>query len=264
MPLSAIKYYGGKTYHTTQWRWIAALLPSDTRILYAEPYAGMLGILLQRPPANLEIVNDLNGRVVNWWQVVRDRPDELTHKMKYTPNSEEVYKRAIKSMDIGDPVDRALAYTVCIMQSMAHCDGKHGGFAVAYKGGTRATYWHKINKLSDRLRNVQILCRPASSLIERVGIEPASIMYVDPPYRHADWKGYSVYLDEREALLDLLPRARGKVAISGYGDEWDDLDWHRNELSTTWPGIGNIHESEPRTEVLWTNYQAETKGRLFN
>ena len=86
MTLSALSYYGGKSGghgSSGRGRWIASLLPGDTRTLYAEPYAGMLGILLQRAPAKLEIVNDLNRRIVNWWRVVRDHPDELARMMRY-------------------------------------------------------------------------------------------------------------------------------------------------------------------------------------
>ena len=35
-------------------RWITSLLPQRAGVLYCEPFAGMLGVLLQRPPSKSE------------------------------------------------------------------------------------------------------------------------------------------------------------------------------------------------------------------
>ena len=267
MTLSALPYYGGKSGghgSSGRGRWIASLLPGDTRTLYAEPYAGMLGILLQRAPAKLEIVNDLNERIVNWWRVVRDHPDELAQMMRYTPHSEAEYAYALDHLDTGSDIQRANNLTTVLMQSMIHGDSP-SSWSCRYfykKASGQKRYNQIVDVLSRRIHRVQLFCRPASKIIERVGRESESIMYIDPPYRYADTSHYSVVMDEREALLALLPRARGKVAISGYGDEWDELDWHRNEFATTWSGIAAIEAVQPRTEVLWTNYRAEENGRL--
>ena len=268
MSLSALKYYGGKTYRTLHGRWIASMLPGDTRMLYAEPYAGMLGILLQRAPSKAEIVNDLNGRIVNWWRVVRDHPNELARMMRYTPNSEAEYRHALKLLDTGTDIERANNLTTVILRSMVHSDGAGGAtdgrYIVSYASQSNNTeYWRRIDALSDRLRRVQILCRPASKIIERIGRESQSIMYIDPPYMYADTSVYHVARDERDYLFDLLPRCAGKVAISGYGDEWDELDWYRHTMETQWMGIGTHYGSEPRTEVLWTNYRTTENRRLI-
>ena len=75
--LRGLKWVGGKSAASAlgTGKWITSLLPYDRT--YAEPFAGMCGVLLQRFPSAEEIVNDLDERVVNWWRVVRDRPDEI-------------------------------------------------------------------------------------------------------------------------------------------------------------------------------------------
>ena len=73
--LSALAYLGGKSVNATQstGRWIHSLLPiSNTRSIYVEPFCGMCGVLLQRPPLGCEVINDLNSRLINWWRVIRD------------------------------------------------------------------------------------------------------------------------------------------------------------------------------------------------
>lgn len=66
-------------------------------------------------------------------------------------------------------------------------------------------------------------------------------------------------------LPAVLRECVGRVAISGYGEEWDGLGWHRQEKRTMrgiYRGteIGSTYS--PRTEVLWTNYDVGA-GRLL-
>ena len=76
--LRALGWVGGKSpfgAHKTG-QWIASLLPPvGTTYTYIEPFAGMLGVMLQRPKHRREIANDLDGDLVNWWRAVRDYPE---------------------------------------------------------------------------------------------------------------------------------------------------------------------------------------------
>ena len=56
-----------------------------------------------------------------------------------------------------------------------------------------------------------------------------------------------------DALTEALLAQRGRVAVSGYGDEWDHLGWQRHERT------GHMRDHRPgsytvRTEVVWTSY----------
>ena len=52
----------------------------------------MAGVLLARAPVKTEILNDLNGRVVNWWRAVRDKPEEFGRLLEFTPFSRAEYE----------------------------------------------------------------------------------------------------------------------------------------------------------------------------
>lgn len=83
--LSALYWPGGKSGNGAGvGRWIADQLPWRYSSCYVEPFAGMLGVLLQRKPVQTEIVNDSDERVVNWWRVVRDRHLDLLGWTKRT------------------------------------------------------------------------------------------------------------------------------------------------------------------------------------
>ncbi len=86
-----LSYYGGKRgYGKAQW--IASFLPHTPDSCYIEPFAGMAGVLLARAPVKTEILNDLNGRVVNWWRAVRDKPEEFGRLLEFTPFSRAEYE----------------------------------------------------------------------------------------------------------------------------------------------------------------------------
>ncbi len=61
-------YYGGKVRLAPR---IAAMLPEHTQ--YVEPFAGSLAVLLAKSPVRLETVNDLDGDLMLFWRVLRDR-----------------------------------------------------------------------------------------------------------------------------------------------------------------------------------------------
>jgi DNA adenine methylase len=82
-------YYGGKT---TLAPIIANLLPQHEH--YVEPFAGSLAVLLAKTPSRAETVNDLDGDLVTFWRVLRDRPDELERACALTPHSREEYEQA--------------------------------------------------------------------------------------------------------------------------------------------------------------------------
>ena len=74
----------------------------------------MAGVLLARQPAKLEILNDLNGRVINWWRAVRDEPDEFGYLVEHTPLSRDEFGWARNNIDNPD-------LTPSPRSSLSHC-----------------------------------------------------------------------------------------------------------------------------------------------
>lgn len=270
MKLSALPYYGGKAISSNQGtgRWIASLLPSRTDVLYCEPFAGMLGVLLQRPQSKVELVNDLDKRIITWWMEVRDNPREFAYRVSHTPKSRVEFDRCVAMLDDSDaaPMEMALAVHVVLSQSLMAGLGKPH-WAVGYStamGTRRPMAEERIQALSERLINVQLEARDALEILERTSTVTDAVIYVDPPYSLADTSLYGQRQVELDALTASLLAQKGQVAISGYGDEWDHLDWTRHargvQRHTLVAGKGvNVDD---RREILWTNY-ASNQSRMF-
>lgn len=81
---------------------------------YVEPFAGGLAVLLAKRPAPMETVNDLDGDLMNFWRMLRDRPDELARSCQLTPHSRDEFVAARAASD--DDLERARRTWVLLSQ----------------------------------------------------------------------------------------------------------------------------------------------------
>ena len=267
-PLYALGYLGGKAHGASGSHscgsWLASLLPWERDSTYCEPFAGMLGVLLQRAPVKWEIVNDADDRLVTWWRVLQDdtQREQLVRRLTMTPRARSEYVRAQETVNGGttDAVDTAWAVTVMLTQGVRTSLGDHGqsSWRRCFMNATymdMAGYGERLAGIAERMSKVQIDCGDACELIERTADIASSVLYVDPPYPSA--KSGDVYAHGASALdLPRLTAAlgdhRGRVLISGYGTEWDALGWARHERRTH--STNAVGETGYRTEVAWANF----------
>ena len=261
--LNGVPRYGGKGRPELN-KWIRSLLPEDVPV-YCEPFGGVVSVLLNRPPAKCEIVNDLSSDMYNWLRVVRDYPGDFARLLTHTPWSRDAFNWAVKFLGPSPQSDwlyappeyvtrRALAYHVLLEQRVGHGETE-GGWALERVDGVRSTrprgVWEeRVMAIHPRIINVQLENRDAADVIDRVGRVQDSLTYADPPYslKHRYWHDI-----DRERLTDSLLACRGRAAVSGYPGDWDHLGWTAHCFSTRQHLlVPNV--AKPRTEVLWTNY----------
>lgn len=94
------RWYGGKYSHL---KWLLPQLPETHR--YIEPFGGSGSVLLNREPSPVEVYNDLDSDVTNFFKVLRDNRDELLEKIALTPFSREEFEYAIESQNNEDLTD---------------------------------------------------------------------------------------------------------------------------------------------------------------
>ena len=261
MKVAALPWVGGKSVQGATGPWVCSLLPWLKQSVYVEPCGGMAGVMLQRLPVLVEIYNDLDGNAVNWFRQAREQPEELIRLLELTPHAREEYDSALRSLAEGVdcPLESARCWTVAVWQSMVHAPPPaHPGWGIRYTArsmaGVKDGYWRdKISAIAARMRNVQIENRTAEELLKRTASVSEAVIYVDPPYPTAsDFYGRI----DTDLLADLLLAQEGLVAVSGYGEEWDGLGWHRHECPSVHGGrkTARIWSADQRREILWTNY----------
>lgn len=265
--MRGLPYVGGKSVSSPAGvgRWVVGLLPPVERgQTYVEPCAGMLGVLLQRPKAAIEIVNDINGHVVAWWQAVRDHPGELERRLSLTPRSRVVWQQAhevLAAAEAGEqvaPVDHGWAAAVAVAQSFNRDLRKSSGWLIGPRTGIAA----RVPLLFARLRDVHLERRTAESVLERYAPDPGAVIYVDPPYPSSAHTQVGAYQHGVDAgrVLRAVSGAAARIAISGVAsDPWAALEadgWRRSEFrrAVFLSGRSAGAESGRITEVLWMNY----------
>jgi DNA adenine methylase len=67
-----VKTHGGKWYLA---RKIIERLPGHR--VFVEPFAGGLSVLLNKPPAAVEVASDRDERLIGFYRVLRGRTDEF-------------------------------------------------------------------------------------------------------------------------------------------------------------------------------------------
>ena len=106
-------WYGGKFSHLD---WLLPLLPTCHH--YCEPFAGSGAVLLNRESSPVETYNDIDGDVVNFFRVLRDRYEELIRAIALTPFSREEYHVAIYGNTHGiSDVERARRFYIKARQT---------------------------------------------------------------------------------------------------------------------------------------------------
>ena len=267
--LRGLSYLGGKSAGNAagSGTWIASLLPPTTDCLYVEPFAGMCGVLLQRPRARQEIVNDIDEALVTWWRVLQvdHGRERLVERLRYTPRSRAEFTRAIGCLDGDDPIDVAWAVSVMLLQGVQASLNRNArpsdwrrAFGVHVRPTPMRLIGERIEGLAERMERVQIECGDGVKLIERVATESHTVMYVDPPYPSAPASanyGHGADTLDVDRMTAALAAQTGRVVLSGYGDEWNALGWERHTYSTRLTVHSSPGQPPPaRTEVAWTNF----------
>jgi DNA adenine methylase len=266
---SPVPYFGSKQRIAP---WIASLLPNHDH--YVEPFCGGLSVLFAKRPAPMETVNDLDGELMTFWRVLRDRPEELIRACMVTPHSRFELEATWEPTE--DDLELARRIWCRLAQgrsgTLRNTGWRHyidpAGSAVGMPGYLEA-YVNRLASAAERLHGVSLEALPALDLIGKYGKQPRVLLYVDPPYLGTTrgWgNNYRVEMKtelEHRELAAALADCKATVVLSGYhSDLYDELfdGWHRYEQQTM---TGNALSAKGRTEVLWSNVRLGDQLDLF-
>src|SRR5579871_6540541 len=82
-----IPWIGGKRRLANK---IIPLFP--THECYVEPFAGAAALYFRKRPALVEVLNDINGELINLYRVVKIHLEEFTRQFKWALTSREIFK----------------------------------------------------------------------------------------------------------------------------------------------------------------------------
>lgn len=241
--------------------YILPLIPPHT--LYAEIFAGGAAVFFAKEPSGLEVLNDTNSELINFYRVAQNRFPDLESLIRVTLHSRRMHQDACiiyNNPHLFDEVRRAWAVWVLSTQSFASMlDGTFGYDKT--KNSMTAKIIHKRDALAEalavRLQDVNIECADARYIIQSRDTEN-SFFYCDPPYFNSDCGPYKGYTEaDFASLLEALAHVKGKFLLSSYPSEvlsryLSEHRWQQKIFHQEVPI--NAGRTKPKQECLTANY----------
>jgi DNA adenine methylase len=229
--------------------------------LYCEPFCGGAATFWAKPPSEIEVINDLNGEVSNFYQPLRDDFEELQRLINSTLFSRSDYFDALhvyQRPHMFAPVKRAWAFYVVTNQGWGGKIGTWGyGVGDNKREGSLSRKKDAFTaSLQERLKIVQVECNDALKVIKSRDRE-FSFFYIDPPYYNScmgHYDGYTAH--DFEQLLQLLGTLKGKFLLSSYPSELlstysKQFGWYQKAFDMHL-SVGN--NGKRKVEVVTANY----------
>ena len=252
-----ISYYGGKQ---SMLKYLLPNIPEHKT--YVEPFVGGGALFWAKKPSQLEILNDTNRELINFYEVLKHDFNALEKEVKISLYSRDLHRKAwtiYNNPDMFSPVKRAWALWLLAAQGfggqLSESWGRDKTQAKSVKmvRNKRASF---TEEYAIRLQDVELESRDAVKIIQTTDFKEA-FFYCDPPYYNANMGHYDGYTEEDfEMLLKALSKIEGKFLLSSYPSKILDKytkenNWH-NQTFNMHVAVSN--KGKRKTEVLTANY----------
>lgn len=255
-----VSYYGGKQ------QLLPKILPCIPRHrIYSEPFFGGGSVFFAKEPAEIEMINDINSQVVNFYKVAKRNFKKLKDEIDVTLYSEEQYLQAKEIYHNApdaekDTVLRAWSLFVLSHQTFLHIIDNSWAFS---RGKNVAVTFQNKKEMFDRryvkrLERTQIFCRDALRVITNADA-PETFHFVDPPYIDTNCGHYEGYTeDDFKSLLNALEKVEGKFLLTTFSTEIldkyvDKNGWYQIKFEMHKSASGKA--GEKKVEVFTMNYE---------
>jgi len=210
MATPIIPWLGGKR------RMADILIPRfPAHTCYVEVFAGGAALYFLRPPAEVEVINDVNGELVNLYRVVKHHLEEFVRQFKWALSSRDMFKW-LQDTPPETMTDLQRAARFYYLQHHAF-----GGKVQGQTWGT-ATTAPPLNLLRIEENLSAAHLRLSSTYIERLDWQqcikrydrPHTLFYMDPPYWQTEGYGVPFEWAQYEAMAQLMRDIKGKAILS--------------------------------------------------
>ncbi|MEN6537893.1 MAG: DNA adenine methylase [Bryobacteraceae bacterium] len=247
-----LAYIGGKNRLAKQ---IIEVFPEHTT--YVEAFSGGAQVLFHKEPSKVEVINDLDGEVVNFFRVCQRHAGELIRTVRPLPASRRLFAWLSDSKVDGlTDIERAARFFYLQKNAFGGLVVKQNYHwsVVQRPNYDPARVPEIIEATRARLERVQIESLPYEQILSRYD-RPTTLFYLDPPYFGR--KLYRFNFEEKDfvELARRLARLRGRFVLS-----LNDVAPVRRIFSGFRIASGAIHYSAQKTpgnrygELLITNF----------
>jgi DNA adenine methylase len=196
---------------------IVARMPAHT--CYCEVFAGAGWVLFGKTPSRVEVLNDLNGELMNFYRQVRLHPRRVVHLLESMPHSRALFEdlRGRKPPE-KQKAERAARFAYLLKTAFAGDLSKKPTFGYSKMTPHRVGIHvgERIMDAAERLRSVTLECGDWRKMLTRYD-GPQTLFYCDPPYVGLRYYEHNFEQPDHEALALALRHIEGKFMLS-YND----------------------------------------------
>lgn len=226
---------------------------------YVELFAGGAALFFMRETASkVEVINDLDGELVNLYRVVQHHLEEFIKQFKWALVSRQMFDW-LKNADTSLMTDIQRATRFYYLQQLAfgaRASGRTFGTATTSRPINLLRIEEQLSEAHFRLSGVTIEHLSWDKCFEKYD-RPHTFFYADPPYWQLTGYGVEFGLDQYIKLADLMGSCSGKVMLSindhpDIREIYKAFNIQQTEISYT---VGRKTASRSKKqELIITNY----------
>jgi DNA adenine methylase len=200
---------------------------------YIEPFGGTGAVLLNRERSEIEVFNDRNSGIVDFYKCIRDKDaiEQVKRHLSLMPYGREDFINCRDNWaSCSNIVERAAQWYYSVEASFSGF-GKIFGRAVSSPTKSITDKFPLFDHVHSRLKNVLIENTCAFDLIKDFDTHD-TIFYLDPPYMpgvsFADKYEETLNIEDHTRLCHLIMGSKGFFALSSYqNDLYDSFHWDK-------------------------------------
>lgn len=235
---------------------ILPIFPDHT--CYVEPFCGAAALFFMKAPARVEVLNDVNGDIVNLYRVVQHHLDEFVRQFRWALPSRESFLHARETPTDGlTDIQRAVRFYY--LQKLCF-----GGKATGLTFGTSATTPPRLNlmRLEEDMSAAHL--RLSRTTIEHLDWQECirrydrdgTLFFLDPPYWKTEGYGVPFAIEQYEAIAEMATTRQGRfiVTVNDHTDMrrvFSGLKCRSADITYNVGGAGRAQQSR---ELILTNY----------
>lgn len=261
---SPVKWIGGKKSIRKK---LVSIMPEHTN--YVEVFAGGLWVLLGKEPCKLEVFNDMNEDLINFYKVIQDehKCNKLIDEVYFTLSSREIfdeYDRDKNASDLSDIEKAKRFYYILKLCFGGNIHRNKRSFATSMDGRkmiNRDRFPELFLQLHERIKHCYIEKKDYSYILKKYD-DVNTLFFCDPPYLDCTEDLYSSNFNENEykSLHAILSGIKGKFILTVKNNQFvQDLfeDFHVYDNNVQWSIRNNVDHYQQTKELIITNYEIE-------
>ena len=206
-----LAYIGGKRAVAKQ---IIAMLPRHT--CYVEPFVGGGQVFFAKPPSKVEVLNDLDGEIINFYRVAQLHYEELIRYLRFTIVSRRCYD-LLKATDVATLSDVQRAARLLYLQKTSYAgrvtkQNFRTGI-VQPPGLNPERIPEVIEETHQRLARVLLECLPYEQVLAKYDSRE-TCFFADPPYFGVSHYKFNFAPGDFRLLSERLGKVKGSFVLS--------------------------------------------------